>query len=564
MPESANNYDWAEFEAAAEADSLLDTPRGEELRARREAVKSAFSYSWAGYRRYAWNHDELLPVTNRHGDSRNGWGASAIDALSTAIIMDLPDVVDQILEFVPSIDFTTTRTSDPVSLFETTIRYLGGLISGYDLLRPGTGPRDPPGPRARMTKKTALVNKLLTQAISLADALSFAFDPSITPSGIPFNDLDFKGKKPFESDGRKQERNTLATVGTLVLEWTRLSDLVGDPKYANLAQRAQDFLLRPKSSFARNMPCKAAKPSCEVWDGLVASEVFIANGTFAPVGGSWMGGADSFYEYLIKMYVYDSRSFKFYADRWVAAAESTRKFLSSKPVTRPDLTFLAAWAPDGRLIKHSQHLACFAGGNFILGGQVLKNDDYIKYGLELVNGCRQTYEATNTKIGPDYFVWDETNVPADQADFFKKNGFYFRGNKAYLLRPEVIESYYYAYRVTREQKYQDWAWDAFIHIRNATLAESGYTAIQDVMDAGMLDTSAKNKDYRYHPSRSFNEQESFWFAEVLKYSYLIQSDGDDAFQIPRGHGNIYNAGRRKNFWVFNTEAHPVRVRGPPV
>jgi mannosyl-oligosaccharide alpha-1,2-mannosidase len=38
------------------------------------------------------------------------------------------DVVDQIVEYVPKIDFDSTTTE--VSLFETTIRYLGGLVSG--------------------------------------------------------------------------------------------------------------------------------------------------------------------------------------------------------------------------------------------------------------------------------------------------------------------------------------------------------------------------------------------------------------------------------------------------
>lgn len=66
---------------------------------------------------------------------RNGWGASIVDALSTAIIMRLDDVVFTQLQHIATVDFTTTN--DTVSLFETTIRYLGGLISGYDLL---TGP----------------------------------------------------------------------------------------------------------------------------------------------------------------------------------------------------------------------------------------------------------------------------------------------------------------------------------------------------------------------------------------------------------------------------------------
>jgi mannosyl-oligosaccharide alpha-1,2-mannosidase len=60
--------------------------------------------------------------------SRNGWGASAVDALSTALVMGNWPVVRQILEFIPEINFDNTTTE--VSLFETTIRYLGGLLSG--------------------------------------------------------------------------------------------------------------------------------------------------------------------------------------------------------------------------------------------------------------------------------------------------------------------------------------------------------------------------------------------------------------------------------------------------
>lgn len=43
------------------------------------------------------------------------------------------EIVNQILEYIPTIDYTTTSTE--VSLFETTIRYLGGMISAYDLLK---------------------------------------------------------------------------------------------------------------------------------------------------------------------------------------------------------------------------------------------------------------------------------------------------------------------------------------------------------------------------------------------------------------------------------------------
>jgi mannosyl-oligosaccharide alpha-1,2-mannosidase len=40
-------------------------------------------------------------------------------------------IVTQILKFAATIDFTTTKDADSsVSLFETNIRYLGGLLAG--------------------------------------------------------------------------------------------------------------------------------------------------------------------------------------------------------------------------------------------------------------------------------------------------------------------------------------------------------------------------------------------------------------------------------------------------
>lgn len=56
---------------------------------------------------------------------------TAIDALSTAIILEESETVNQILKHVSTIDFTTTKeVNSSISLFETNIRYLGGLIAG--------------------------------------------------------------------------------------------------------------------------------------------------------------------------------------------------------------------------------------------------------------------------------------------------------------------------------------------------------------------------------------------------------------------------------------------------
>jgi mannosyl-oligosaccharide alpha-1,2-mannosidase len=196
---------------------------------------------------------------------------------------------------------------------------------GYDLLS---------GPFEHLAVNDTLVNLLLAQSKSLGDSLSFAFN---TTSGVPNNDLDFTTRRTSNTAG-----NGLATVGTLVLEWTRLADLTGNTTYAELAQKAESYLLRPHPA------------SSEPFPGLLGSNIDVASGNFTDASGGWTGGTDSFYEYLIKMWVYDSRRFKEYRDRWILAADSSIKYIASHPSSRPDLTFLAQWQGT-ELIYTSEH-----------------------------------------------------------------------------------------------------------------------------------------------------------------------------------------------------------------
>lgn len=125
------------------------------------------------------------------------------------------------------------------------------------------------------------VDSLLKQAANLANNLSYAFE---TPSGIPHNNLVFSSRSNDGSD-----TNGLATAGTLVLEWTRLSDLTGNDTYAQLTQQAESYLLEPQPS------------SSEPWPGLVGTNIDVSTGQFVDAVGGWNGGDDSFYEYLIKV-----------------------------------------------------------------------------------------------------------------------------------------------------------------------------------------------------------------------------------------------------------------------
>jgi mannosyl-oligosaccharide alpha-1,2-mannosidase len=162
---------------------------------RRREIEAAFDFAWDGYYKFAFPHDEMKPLTNGPGYSRNDWGATAVDALGTAILMEKSEIVKIILAHIEGINFNHTET--PISVFESTIRYMGGLLSAYELLN---------GPFSSLNLGLPNVTVLLNQATNLGKVLSTAFiDGNALPSGV----LDPKSQ---EGNGK----NSLAGAGTLV------------------------------------------------------------------------------------------------------------------------------------------------------------------------------------------------------------------------------------------------------------------------------------------------------------------------------------------------------------
>ena len=78
--------------------------------------------------------------------------------------------------------------------------------------------------------------------------------------------------------------------------------------------------------------------------------------------------------------------------------------------------------------------------------------------------------------------------------------------------PEAIESMFVLYRITGDPSLADSAWRMFESIDNATRTDIAHSAIADVT----LPVD--------HASQKLDQCESFWFAETLKYFYLIFSE----------------------------------------
>ena len=167
------------------------------------------------------------------------------------------------------------------------------------------------------------------------------------------------------------------------------------------------------------------------------------------------------------------------------------------------------------------------------------NQTLIELGQNLTDSCAETYTATITGIGPETWSWEDEDF-FDEDDFedrfIKENGFTIM-DPMYDLRPEVLESLYYAYRATGDKKYQDWSWNAFKAINTTCRTGSGYSAISNVN--------------AMHEGNFSNFQESFMFAETFKYAWLIQAEDSKVHVAKQGE---------EQTWVFNTEAHPFKVR----
>ena len=114
-------------EAAAAASMAEETSR------RRAAIRDAFLRSWAAYERFAWGHDELHPLTNRSNDVWGGFAVTMVDSLDTAKIMGCEAEFGRAVAWLDG-HFTMQR-DHYVSVFELSIRVLGGLLSAYDLSR---------------------------------------------------------------------------------------------------------------------------------------------------------------------------------------------------------------------------------------------------------------------------------------------------------------------------------------------------------------------------------------------------------------------------------------------
>lgn len=241
---------------------------------RAKTVREAFQHAWTGYSKCAGGKDTVDPLGCSGKNDRGGWGVTNIDAIGTALIMNLTEVANEQINKAVNIDFSKIGSGDEnegiVSTFETTIRYIGGLLSVHDLLLNGYG--------VSITSSETKAQQLLIQAKSLADTLDPAWK---TLSGFPGKALNLSASPPAIYRGPEvQDDNSAASIGGSQLEYARLSNLTAQSSYVDRSVRAARKLFTP-------LPDSGISSA---FSGMVGDSFNINTGEMNSEVGGWTGG----------------------------------------------------------------------------------------------------------------------------------------------------------------------------------------------------------------------------------------------------------------------------------
>merc|ERR1719300_1449223 len=206
-------------------------------------AKMMFHHGYDNYMEHAFPLDELNPLhcCGRGPDYEEPDNININDVLGD-FCLTLVDTLDMLAimgnktEFQKAakliVDTVNFDKSNVVQVFEATIRMLGGLLSGHllmdDVNFPGLTP-------------DWYMDDLLSLAHDLAERLLPAFDK--TETGIPLPRVNLKTGVP--DDGRTT--TCTAGAGSLLLEFSLLSRIIGDPVYEIYARRASKNLFNRRN-----------------------------------------------------------------------------------------------------------------------------------------------------------------------------------------------------------------------------------------------------------------------------------------------------------------------------
>ncbi|XP_058524922.1 ER degradation-enhancing alpha-mannosidase-like protein 3 isoform X2 [Ochotona princeps] len=394
-------------------------------------VLEMFDHAYGNYMEHAYPADELMPLTCRgrvrgqepsRGDVDDALGKfslTLIDSLDTLVVLnktkEFEDAVKKVLRDV-NLDNDVV-----VSVFETNIRVLGGLLGGHSLA-------------IMLKEKGQHMQWYSGELLHMAKQLGYKLLPAFnTTSGLPYPriNLKFGIRKPEARTGAETDTCT-ACAGTLILEFAALSRFTGATIFEEYARKALDFLWEKRQRSSN----------------LVGVTINIHTGDWVRKDSGVGAGIDSYYEYLLKAYVLlgdDS-----FLERFNTHYDAIMRYISQPPL------LLDVHIHKPLLNARSWMDALLA---FFPGLQVLKGD--IRPAIETHEMLYQVIKKHN--FLPEAFTTD------------------FRVHWAqHPLRPEFAESTYFLYKATGDPYYLEVGKTLIENLNKYARVPCGFAAMKDV------------------------------------------------------------------------------------
>ncbi|XP_052895309.1 ER degradation-enhancing alpha-mannosidase-like protein 2 [Anopheles moucheti] len=456
----------------------------------RERVRQMFHHAYDGYLQYGAPYDELRPLSCDAIDTWGSYSLTLIDALDTLAVMG------NYTEFGRVVQLLRDRSFDAdinVSVFETNIRIIGGLLSAHllsyhadlasmGLVKPGWPCEGP----------------LLEIAEDVAQRLLPAFD---TATGMPYGTVNLRHGVPY---GETSVTCT-AGIGTFILEFGTLSRLTGNPVYEDVAMNALSALYKHRSPI-----------------GLYGNHIDVQTGRWIAQDAGIGAGVDSYFEYLVKGSIL------------LEQPALMAKFLESKVaidryLKREDWYVWVSMSKGQITLPVFQSLEAYWPGLLSLYGN-------IKEALRVLHN----YQSVWRQYG---FLPEFYNIPTGEAGANREN---------YPLRPELIESVMYLYRATGDPFLLEVGENILESIEHSAKTSCGYATIRNVlthqqedrMESFFLAETTKYLYLLFDPNNVLHNDGSI--GNVVK----VLKNVDDRTEISEC---VLGAGGH----IFNTEAHPI-------
>lgn len=474
-------------------------------------VQEMIHHAYDNYMQNAYPGDELMPLscqgrvrgmTSSRGDIDDALGNFAltlIDSLDTLAVMgDLDRFESGVKRVIEDVKFDSNLV---VSVFETNIRVLGGLISAHVM--------------SRMMKHEGIAmswykDELLYMGIELANRLLPAFN---TSTGVPHSRVNLKYGVHHPKAGIKHDGTTCtACAGTFLLEFAALSRLMGDSVYETKARTAMDYLWSKRS----------------LTSDLVGTILNVKTGEWIKKHAGLGAGIDSYYEYIFKYYILQGDLG--YLDRFNKHYDAIKKYILDGPL----LLNVNMQKPEIVYRSHLDALSAFWPAIQVLKGDLKSAIEVHEVFYQVIKQHKFLPEAFNSQFKT---VWNH-----------------------HPIRPEFVESTYFLYKATGDTHYLDVAEYMVEAIQNFTRVPCGFAAISNVLTFKKEDrfdsfVLAETFKYLY---LIFTSDDELWF-DVENFVFTTE-----AHLIPLNWKASYLAGNSSHQSFFDSRFEKSSPQAPLV